>query len=177
MIDEIWKDIPNYEGLYQASNLGNIRTHKNKTTYTEQHGVRHWKQRILKPKSQNYETGYRVDLWKDGKPKSYLVARLIAITFLGESNLTVNHINGNRFDNRLENLEWCSLKENIQKGFETGLYHTQKAICIIDKEKNEEHVYRSNAEASRKCGYCNAYFSNKIKRNIFENKLYKWKLL
>jgi hypothetical protein len=44
-MEEIWKDIPNYEGLYQASNLGRIKTAKNKTTYTKRHGERKWKER------------------------------------------------------------------------------------------------------------------------------------
>ena len=44
---EMWKDIPNYEGIYQASTFGRIRTCEGKTTYTKRHGIRHWKQRIL----------------------------------------------------------------------------------------------------------------------------------
>lgn len=94
MEKEIWKDIPKYEG-YQASNLGRIRTH-NKITYTKKHGVRHWKDRILKYKSVNSNTGYRVDLWINGEPKTFLVARLVATTFLEdliETSMTVNHKN------------------------------------------------------------------------------------
>ena len=49
---EVWKDVVGYEDIYEVSNLGRIRTHKNKITYTEQHGIRHWKQRILKQKFQ-----------------------------------------------------------------------------------------------------------------------------
>ena len=78
-MEELWKDIPHYKG-YQVSNLGNVRTY-NKITYTKKHGLRHWKNRILKYKGETYETGYRVDLWKNGKPHSYLVARLVAFTF------------------------------------------------------------------------------------------------
>ena len=101
MENEIWKDIPNYSG-YQASNLGRIRTY-NKVTYTKMHGERHWKDRILsfKPstssrKNINQGMGYRVDLWKDGKPKTLLVARLVATTFLEnliDTKMTVNHKN------------------------------------------------------------------------------------
>ena len=49
---EIWKDIPDYEGIYQASNLGRIRTASNKTTHSVRHGIRHWEQRILKFKGE-----------------------------------------------------------------------------------------------------------------------------
>ena len=101
MQNEIWKDIPNYPG-YQASNLGRIRTH-NKITYTKRHGERHWKDKILsfKPSTSSRKNikqgmGYRVDLWKNGKPKTLLVARIIATTFLEnliDTKMTVNHKN------------------------------------------------------------------------------------
>ena len=173
---ELWKDIPDYEGIYQASTHGRIRTCENKTTYTKRHGIRIWKQRILKPKGETYKTGYRVTLWKNGKCKDYLVARLVAITFLGQSNLTVNHIDGNRFNNCIDNLEWCSRADNIKKGFETGLYHTQKKVLIINKKTNEKIVCRSLALGSKYINKKHGYLSNCIKRNIFENKTFKWEL-
>ena len=103
MMQEIWKDIPDYEGIYQASTLGNIRTVEGKTTFSVRHGERHWKSRILKGRGDNYKTGRRVSLWKDKKCKDWLVARLVAITFLGkpETNLTVNHKDGNRLNNKI----------------------------------------------------------------------------
>lgn len=175
MENEVWKDIPHYEGIYEASNMGRIRTCAGKTTFTKKHGIRHWKQRILKPKGETYETGYRVSLWKDGKRKDLLVARLVAMTFLGESNLTVNHIDGNRFNNNIKNLEWCSLKENIQKGFETGLYSSVcKKVKIINKQTNEEIIFRSLQQASLFINKNSKYLSQMILRNIFENKNYKW---
>ena len=61
-MEEIWKDIPNYNG-YQVSNLGKIRTF-NKVTYTKKHGKRQWKNRVLKYKFKSYSPGFRVDLWK-----------------------------------------------------------------------------------------------------------------
>ena len=130
---EIWKDIPNYEGIYQASTFGNIRTVDNKVTYSAKHGERHWKSRILKGRGNNVITGKRVNLWKDKKGKDWLVARLIAMTFLGEpkERMTVKHIDGNRMNNKIENLEWLSLADNIRHGFNTGLYKTQKPIKIM----------------------------------------------
>lgn len=159
---EIWKDIPNYEGIYQASNYGRIRTHENKTTFSKLHGIRKWNQRIIKPKGETYKTGYRVSLWKDGEHKDYLVARLVAITFLGESNLTVNHIDGNRFNNNVDNLEWISLADNIRHAFNTGLMHNCcHKIKLIDKNKNE-HYFVSLKQASEYLGRFNGYLSNNI---------------
>ena len=107
MKEEIWKNIPNFEG-YQVSNCGRVRTH-DKTTFTKRHGERHWKDRILHYKGNSYKTGYRVDLWENNKPHTMLVARLVAFTFLkkdiNDHELTVNHIDGNRLNNNIENLE------------------------------------------------------------------------
>ena len=71
--------------------------------------------------------GYRVDLWKDGKPKTFLVARLVATTFLEDlidTDMTVNHKDGNRLNNNIENLEWLSRADNIRYGFQNGQYYT-----------------------------------------------------
>ena len=81
---ELWKDIPGYEGIYQASTLGNIRTCEDKTTHTERHGIRHWKQRTLKQKKCRNSKGRidaRVSLWKDGKERTWLVSRLVGLTW------------------------------------------------------------------------------------------------
>ena len=163
-MEEIWKDIPDYEGIYQASNLGRIRTAPNKTTYTELRGVRHWEMRIMKGKGNNKHTGARVGLWKNGKCKDWLVARLVAITFLGKPSPdknTVNHINGNRLDNRIENLEWLSLADNIRHAVDTNLCSQNKIITLISAE--EKKTFRSFCTASKFLGKCNGYVSNTIK--------------
>lgn len=169
---EIWKDIKDYEGIYQASNLGRIRTVEGKTTYSERHGIRRWKSKILKYKGYTPKTGYRVSLWKDKKNKDFLVARLVAFTFLnGDINdrwQTVNHKNGDRMDNRLENLEIISLKENIRHGFKTGLYSNVKPIILIDKKTKEEKYFYSSSEASRFLNMNHSYIHNKIKKGIYE---------
>lgn len=163
--NEIWKDIPDYEGIYQASNCGRIRTAPNKTTFTEMHGVRHWKSRIMKGRGDFYTTGKRVGLWKNGKVKEWLVARLIAITFLGkptkEAN-TVNHINGNRLDNRVENLEWLSLGDNIRHAFDTGLMPCKK-IKLYNKDC--DLMFRSMQMAGIHIGRSHGYISDCIKQN------------
>lgn len=163
MKEEIWKPIPNYEGIYEASSYGRIRTCVGKTTFTKKHGVRHWKQRVLKYKSSSYKTGFRVTLWKNGKGKDYLVARLVASAFYGESNLTVNHIDGNRLNNRIENIEWCSLQDNIKKGFSTGLYDSIKQpVKVVVLATGEEKTFNSCSEASKAFGHSHGYINGLI---------------
>ncbi len=176
---EIWKDIPNYQG-YQVSNKGRIRT-KDKITYTEKHGQRKWKDRILHFKGKSYATGYRVDLWKDGKPHTMLVARLVAFTFNGidinNHKLTVDHVDGNRLNNNLDNLELVSLKENIQRAFKNNLYTCQKNIKIINKETKEEIIFMSMSKASLYIKHNHGYISHKVNKGIYENKDYRWELV
>lgn len=159
-----------YEG-YQASNLGRIRTH-NKITYTKRHGYRSWTDRVLKYKpSTNSKQksvqgmGYRVTLWKDGKPKDFLVARLVATTFLEnliDTPMTVNHKDGNRLNNRIDNLEWLTRADNIKYGFENNQYKQQKILLLNDEEKKE---FRSLSQANFFLGRNHNYINNCIKNN------------
>ena len=168
---EIWKPIPGYEGIYEASNLGRIRTANGKTTSSARYPVRVWKQRVLKPKVQTRENGrkdQRVNLWKDGEEKTLLVARLVAMSFLPMpfDKLTVNHINGNPMDNRVENLEWCTLSDNIRHAFNTGLQsRCEKPVVLIRASDLEETRFKSMAEASRYLGKSNKYVSGAVAKS------------
>lgn len=162
-IEESWRDIPGFDGIYQASSFGRIRTVQGKTTSNARYKKRVWQSRILKQKW-NRAAGYCVTLWKNGSPKTFLVARLVCAAFYGWSKLTVNHKDGNRLNNRLENLEWLSLKKNIQHGFINGLYHTQISCALINSSGNK-YDFRSMAEASRFLSKNPGYISNCLKKN------------
>ena len=159
---EQWKAIPDYEGIYEASNFGRIRTVENKTTYNARHGERHWKQRILKPKNDK-QNCLRVSLWKDGKSKDFLLARLICTTWhenLINTNLTVNHIDGNRLNNSADNLEWLSRADNIKHGFKTGLYDgISNKVELVDVKTSETASFDSMASASEAIGRNHGYIS------------------
>ena len=108
---EIWKDVVGYEGMYQVSDRGRARRiSKGPGTYPG---------RLLKPYTDAY--GYlRVDLRCNGKRKNATVHRLVAEAFLGPApspKHEVNHKNGDRVDNRVENLEWVTRSENLTHAF------------------------------------------------------------
>lgn len=174
MINEIWKDVVGYEGIYEVSNDGNVRTHQNKTTYTERHGVRKWKQRTLKQKVSK-DGNHRVSLWNSGKEKTWLVHRLVAFAFIKkvDGKDYVNHIDGSRLNNAAENLEWCNHKENNNHAFDTGLIRTARKITLINKETNEIFHFRSMAKAGEFLNRNHGAISSKIKKGITEVDGYK----
>lgn len=120
ILTEIWKDIPGYEGLYQASNLGRIRSldHISKGGHGALTQIRYG--RLLKPrcKKGKYVDYYTVSLCLDGKPINYYVHRLVWITFNGDipKNLVISHIDEDSSNNRLDNLMACTQRENVNWG-------------------------------------------------------------
>lgn len=167
---EIWKPIPGYEGLYEASSLGRIRSAPGKTTSSAKFEKRVWKTRIMKFKCATNSHGrndYRITLWKDGKCKDHLVSRLVAYTWHGipDGKMTVNHINGNYHDNRPENLEWISLAENIKYGFENGQFDSFMKKTTLISEEGKSLDFRSQSQASLYLGHHAGYISDRLRKN------------
>ncbi len=124
---EIWKDIPNYKGLYQASNLGRV---KNKKT-----------NKILKS-SLSMKNGYnQLVLCKNDEHKVFKIHRLIAKTFIPnpENKPQVNHIDGNKQNNNVENLEWCTIKENLNHAINSGLFTKERSAKISRANKGKNN--------------------------------------
>lgn len=176
----VWKVIPGYEGIYEASNLGEIRTVKGKVTSSARFKKRVWEQRVLKQKYKSSKNGRKdamVTLWKDNKPHYHLVSRLIATTFhenLINTKATVNHIDGNPQNNNADNLEWLTLAENIKFGIEHGQYSLMmKSITASNQETSETLFAKSYAEMDRLLHQYKGYTSRmmKMKSDFLLNKL------
>lgn len=143
MIEE-WKDIKGYEGFYKISNLGNVLSAK--------------RNKLLKPIEHK---GYlKVMLSKHGKQKSFKVHRLVAIHFIPNPNKDgcINHIDENRKNNNVLNLEWCTIAENNIYGTRLTRVkeslHKRKNQCIgmYDLNGNLIKVFKTKASASKEVG-------------------------
>lgn len=115
---EIWRDIEGYEGLYQVSNFGNV---KSLQFGPKNHPGIHSQPRTLRIAKSS--TGYtHVQLYKEGKSSTILVHKLVAKAFVPNplAKPEVNHIDANRANNKAENLEWVTHKENLQYAVKIG---------------------------------------------------------
>lgn len=115
---EIWKNIDGYEGLYQVSSLGNVKSLERH----RENSVKLTPGRILKG-ILNDKGYYSVRLYKNKKPNFHSVSRLVAQTFIRnpKNKPEVNHISGNTKDNSVTNLEWVTHAENMEHAVNTGL--------------------------------------------------------
>lgn len=148
MENEVWKEIAEFK-RYEVSTLGNIRS-KGADIYIR--GFYIWTRPsvILKPQATKF--GYlRVPVRND-KKKLASIHRLVALTFLlnPHSKSEVNHIDGNKANNRLENLEWCTSKENKHHAIRTGLVvfksHGENASNVLLTEKDVLEIRRLHRE-------------------------------
>ena len=138
MENEVWKDIEGFE-KYQISSYGRVRS------------LRFNKESILKPCKKNTRY-YFVVLYNNNIPKTSYLHRLVAENFIPntDNKLTVNHMNGDKSNNKVTNLEWATSKENIQHGWKTGLMeNTRKAVkknIIKAYEARKKPVYSKDLD-------------------------------
>lgn len=175
-MEEIWKDIPNYESLYQVSNLSNVRS----LNYNGKKFIKNLKQCI------KHKSYYGVGLCKKGIKKEYLTHRLVAEAFLNKENfksmpyedrnlidyniLQVNHKDENMLNDNLDNLEWCTPKYNANHGTRNKKLSLLKCKKIkqYDLDGNFIREWNSITEVNLQLGYLVSSIAkccNKIKKH------------
>lgn len=147
---EIWKDVKGYEGIYSVSNTSKIRSEERISPIGRKLKGKEMKQRVS-------NDGYvRMKLYKNSKQSTYYLHRLIMIAFLGDSELDVNHIDGDKTNNSLSNLEYLTRSENHKHAFRMGL----RKITESQKDKIRGNLNSTHKKQMKKV------FDSKIKKTF-----------
>ena len=179
-LNEIWKDVKNYEGLYQVSNLGRVRSLDVRTYQKNKFGkfqyVLH-KGKILKIQKQR--NGYfTIDLHMNGKFERKTIHRLVAETFISNPNnyQYINHKDSNTSNNRVDNLEWCTQKYNIKYAYDFGnkIPPNMRSVNQIDENGKITATFISIQEAERKTSIKSANISKCCRKLRNKAGGYQW---
>lgn len=176
---EIWKDIEGYEGLYQVSNLGNVRS-LDRYVKQKENNIQFKKGNNIYINKQRYST---VNLWKNNKMKTISIHRLVAKAFLNwkeykytnfdigitytENNLVINHKDNNKNNNVVNNLEWCTISYNNRYGG-----NNQKKFKKV-YQYNIENKLVNTYKSIQECARINKFNGRTLNRYCHSEKKYK----
>jgi hypothetical protein len=157
-MSEVWKAVQGYEGIYEVSSAGNVRS-KDRMVKLSDARVRCLKGRLLSPKKNG--NGYVfVSLSKDGVAETHYIHRLVAQAFIPneENKSYVNHLDGAPRNNQIDNLEWVTHAENVQHAYDTGLNKNKAgnhhfAVGVIDNALGQEFATIKEWCAARGINY------------------------
>lgn len=185
-MNEVWKDIKGYEEYYQVSNLGKVRSLP-RFVNGKNNSLVFRKGRIIVGGVMKYYKG--VLLYKNNIRKTVKIHRLVAEAFLPNPNNLpqVNHKNGDKLDNRVENLEWCSAHENNLHKYKVlgykgakawqgkfGKDHCSSKIILQIKDGKIVAEFYGSCEAERKTNICNAHIRDCCKNKRKTAGGYRW---
>lgn len=179
---EIWKDIPGYEGLYQVSNLGNVKGLPSRRVYSDGR-VHYYPERVLKQHTIR-RNNKQVCLTVGGNHRSFRVHRLVAMAFLPNPNNydQVNHKDENPSNNNIDNLEWCSAEYNLNYGTRNKRASESRGKVVLQYSFDGELLreFSGAREAARQMGLeanCGANIQNCCngKRRSAYGYVWQWK--
>lgn len=179
---EIWRPVPGYEGRYQVSNLGRVRSLRTKRVRHasgEVERVRAWFQ--MKLQLSNRSSSYRKQCIKEPQPyvsvllvkndskKHINVHRLVMLSFVGPcpQGMCVDHKDGNKHNNRLSNLEYVTLSENLRRAYASGLHLGPHRKAVLVERAADGHVreFPSVRSAARFLGLKHSALSEALMRH------------
>lgn len=173
-MEEIWKDIKGYEGYYKISNFGRVKRMKRITKFNDGRLYKYNEKIVNINKG---KIGYFVvDLYKNTKRMTFYIHRLVAEAFIpNPDNLPqVNHRDGNKLNNDIDNLEWVSAKQNCQHAYDNNLHTNNKKVLQYDLNGNLIKEWNSIQKA-QKCLNLNHIWDVCIgKRNKCGNYIWKY---
>lgn len=185
---ENWRDIEGYEGLYQISNIGRVKSlertvpNYNQTGFTN--SFKRIKERIMKTKKDRKGYLY-VELYNNGKSKVFKIHRLVAMMFLSnvDNKPQVNHLDGNKENNCVDNLEWCTNIENQRHAWYTGLQKPKfsennpkaKKVLQYDLQGNFIREWNCMMDIERKMNISHTSISLCCRNKVENIKGYIWR--
>lgn len=146
---EVWKDIEGFEGRYQVSSLGNIKS-LDRNVFNKGSNLNGQRKGVTLKLGMNGAGYLFVNFWMEGRNKSFRVHRLVAYAFCNgyEKGLHVNHKDGNKLNNNCLNLEWCTPSHNIKHAIITGLNPRGKGDKSYHRIVSEVDVLKMRADYS-----------------------------